>query len=111
MPEQHNFEHLPLLIRHQGRARLQGGGSQSPQTRANKNARQAHSDSLRNASQSLTTNWEQRKAQRQEQALPVIPEGIPILLQVDPSLDLDALRDKFCRRAGRGLRHRCLGRY
>jgi hypothetical protein len=95
MPEQHNFEHLPLLLRHQGRARLQGGGSQSPQTRANKNARQAHSDSLRNASQSLTANWEQRKAQRQEQALPVIPQGIPILLQVDPSLDLDVLRDKF----------------
>jgi len=95
MPELHNFEHLPLLLRHQGRARLQGGGSQSPQTRANRNARQAHSDSLRNASQSLTTNWEQRKAQRQEQALPVIPEGIPILLQVDPNLDLDVLRDKF----------------
>jgi len=27
--------------------------------------------------------------------LPVIPEGIPILLQVDPSLELDVLRDKF----------------
>lgn len=95
MAEQHSFEHLPLLLRYQGRARLQGGGSQSPQTRANKNARQAHSDSLRTASESLTANWEQRKAQRQEQALPVIPQGIPILLQVDPSLDLDVLREKF----------------
>jgi hypothetical protein len=95
MAEQHSFEHLPLLLRYQGRARLQGGGSQSPQTRANKNARQAHSDSLRTASESLTANWEQRRAQRQEQALPVIPQGIPILLQVDPSLDLDVLREKF----------------
>jgi len=95
MADQHRFEHLPLLLRYQGRARLQGGGNQSPQTRANRNARRAHSDSLRNASDSLTTNWEQRQAQRQEQALPVIPQGIPILLQVDPSLDLDVLREKF----------------
>jgi len=95
MPGQHNFEHLPLLLRYQGRARLRGGGTQSPQTRANRNARQAHSDSLRGASQSLTANWQERKAQRQDQDLPVIPQGIPILLQVDPSLDLDVLRDKY----------------
>ena len=95
MPGQHNFEHLPLLLRYQGRARLTGGGKQSPQTRANRNARQAHSDSLRNASQGLSANWQERKAQRRNQDLPVIPEGIPILLQVDPNLDLDVLRDKF----------------
>lgn len=95
MPGQQSFEHLPLLLRYRGRARLQGGGNPSPQTRANQNARQAHSDSLQNASQSLTGNWQQRKAQRQGQALPPIPQGIPILLRVDPSLDLDILRDKF----------------
>lgn len=95
MADQHRFEHLPLLLRYQGRARLQGRGSQSPQTRANRNARQTHSDSLRNASETVTATWEQRQAQRQEQALPVIPQGIPILLQVDPSLDLDVLREKF----------------
>jgi len=95
MPGEHNFEHLPLLLRYQGRARLRGGGTQSPQTRANKNARQAHSAALLTASQALSTNWQDRKAQRQNQALPIIPEGIPILLQVDPGLDLDVLRDKF----------------
>ena len=95
MPETHNFEHLRLLLRYQGRALLRGGGEQSPQTRANRNARQAHSDSLRNTAQSLTTNWQERKVQRQEEELPTIPKGIPILLQVDPSLELDVLRDKF----------------
>ena len=30
-----------------------------------------------------------------QEAVPVIPQGIPILLQVDPGLELDALRDKF----------------
>jgi hypothetical protein len=95
MPNEHNFEHLPLLLRYQGRARLHGGGKQSPQTRANKNARQAHSGALLTASQALTTNWQQRRAERDGQDLPIIPRGIPILLQVDPGLDLDVLRDKF----------------
>ena len=95
MPEHHNFEHLPLLLRHQGRARLRGFGTPSPQTRANKDARQAHSNTLSAAAQSLSATWEQRKVQRQEQNLPVIQKGIPILLQVDPSLELDVLREKF----------------
>jgi hypothetical protein len=95
MPQAHNFEHLPLLLRYQGRARTRPGGSTSPQTLANRNACQAHSASLRGAGQSLTGNWQARKAERQGQNLPVIPEGIPILLQVDPSLELDVLRAKF----------------
>ena len=95
MPGAHNFEHLLLLLRYQGRARLHGRGTTSPQTLANKNARQAHCTALRAAGQSLTDSWQARKAQRQSQNLPVIPEGIPILLKVDPSLELDALRDMF----------------
>jgi hypothetical protein len=95
MPDQHNFQHLPLLLRHQGRARLRGFGKPSPQTRANNDARQAHSTALSTAAASLSTTWKERKAQREEQNLPVIKEGIPILLQIDPSLELDALRAKF----------------
>ena len=95
MPGEHNFEHLPLLLRYRGRARLKGGGKTSPQTRANRNARQAHSASLTASAQTLSTNWQDRRAQRQQQAAPVIPQGIPILLKVDPNLDLDVLREKF----------------
>jgi hypothetical protein len=95
MPGEQNFEHLPLVLSYQGTARLKGGGSSSPQTRANRNARQAHSTSLANSARALTVNWQERKAQRQEEDAPVIPQGIPILLQVDPSLELDVLRDKF----------------
>lgn len=97
MPGDHNFEHLPLLLRYQGRAKLRGAGNPSPQTLANKNARQAHSLALDTAAQGLTANWQERRAQRQAagQALPELPAGVPILLQVDPDLDLDALREKF----------------
>jgi hypothetical protein len=95
MPGQHNFEYLPLVLRDKGRARLRGGGNPSPQTRANKNARQAHSASLLGAAQSLSSNWQALQTERLAQALPIIEQGIPILLQIDPSLDLDVLREKF----------------
>jgi hypothetical protein len=95
MPGQHNFEYLPLVLRDKGRARLRGGGNPSPQTRANKNARQAHSASLLGAAQSLSNNWQALQTERLAQALPIIEQGIPILLQIDPTLDLDVLREKF----------------
>ena len=34
----HAFEHLPLMLRYRGRARLYGGGTSTPQTVANKAA-------------------------------------------------------------------------
>ncbi len=95
MPGAHNFEHLPLLLRFEGRARLRGAGKTNPQTVANRNARQAHSNTLRGAALAISGNWKQRQAQRQGQALPIIPNGIPILLKVDPGLDLDVLRERF----------------
>ena len=98
MPRADNFGHLPLLLRYRGKARLRGGGSPSPQTLANKGVqRQAHSLALNTAVQSLTSNWQARKDHRQAAGatLPDIPAGIPVLLQIDPGLDLDSLRDKF----------------
>jgi hypothetical protein len=95
MPGEHNFEHLPLLKRFQGNAKLKGFGTPSPQTVANRQAAQAHGQSLRTAAQSITTNWQTLQMQRQDQNLPVIPGGIPVLLKVDPSLDLDVLRDMY----------------
>ncbi len=95
MPNQHNFEHLPLLLRYQGRAVLFGGGKQSPQTKANRNDPKAHSDGLRDSAQRLATSWQERKAGREQAELPTIPKDIPILLQVDSGLDLDDLRKKF----------------
>lgn len=95
MPGQHNFEYLRLLLRHKGPARFRGFPKPSPQTLANRNARRAHSTYLRDAAQSVSASWKEQKAQRQLQNLPVIPRGIPILVQVDPSLELDVLRAMF----------------
>lgn len=95
MASGHNFEHLPLLLRYQGQARLRGGSTPSSQTIANQQARHAHSQNLQNSAQSLSNGWRQRQTLREAAALPVIPNGVPILLKVDPSLELDDLRKKF----------------
>ncbi len=95
MPAGHQFDHLPLLLRYRGRARLRGGGSPSPQTLANRSARTPHSASLTTAAQNLSADWRNQQTQRQTQSLPVLPAGKPILVKVDPSLDLDVLREKF----------------
>ena len=95
MPAEHNFEYLKLLRSYVGPAILRGGKKPSPQTKANKSARQAHSDVLRIAAQTLTTTWQGSQVERQLLGLPAIPAGLPILLRVDPSLDLDVLREKF----------------
>lgn len=97
MPGQ-QFDYLPLLRTYQGRARLRGGGNDSPQTVANRNARrQAHSQTLDAAAQEFSGDWRQRKAQRLaiDPNLPEIPAGVSFLLEVDPGLDLDDLRHYF----------------
>ena len=95
MPNGHNFEHLPLVLCSTGPALIRGGGKQSPQTKANQLARAAHTVILATASSQLSADWKARVAQRQEQHLPVLAGGMPLLLQVDTGLDLDVLRKKF----------------
>ena len=95
MPPPNKFQHLPLLLRYQGPALIYGGGTQADQTRDNKQNPAGHSGSLRGSATNVISASQARKAKRTQQGLPVVPEGIPVLLQVDPSLDLDVLRDKF----------------
>lgn len=96
MPGEHNFEYLQLVRSYRGPAKLRGGGDPSPQTIANRNAqRQAHSNALRASSQAWSTTWQGLRENRNLAGLPDIPAGMPILLQVDPDLDIDVLRDKF----------------
>ena len=95
MAPQNKFQHLPLLLRYQGPALIFGGGKQADQTRDNKQNAAGHSGSLRGSATSVISASQARKSHRAQLGLPVVPEGIPVLLQVDPSLDLDVLREKF----------------
>lgn len=95
MPNGHDFQHLPLILRYQGPAKLFGGPAEAVATQQNKQNRGTHSANLRGSTTSLIASWQTRQAQRAEQDLPTLTAGIPILLEVDPSLDLDRLRHFF----------------
>jgi subtilisin family serine protease len=95
MPAGHQFQHLPLLMRYQGAALIRGGGKQAPETKANRANYAAHAGTLSGAARSASDSWQARQVQRALDHLPVVPAGIPVLLQVDTGLDLDILREKF----------------
>ena len=61
MPGQHNFEYLALIRTFKGRAGLRGSGDPSPQTIANRNARQTHSATLDAAARTPTISTNHRR--------------------------------------------------
>lgn len=95
MPPNQRFQHLPLLLRYQGNAILPRGGKTADQTNINKTNYVAHADSLRGSASSASGSWQARRTAREQDNLPDLGKGIPLLLQVDPGLDLDDLRKHF----------------
>lgn len=95
MAKSPGFQHLPLLQRFSGRALIRGGGKTSPETVSNRTNYVAHSTSLRSSASSKSTSWSDHTKERERKNLPKIESGIPILLKVDPGLDIDVLREKF----------------
>ena len=47
MPNGHNFQHLPLILRYQGPAKLFGGAEEAAVTQQNRQNRPAHSSRLK----------------------------------------------------------------
>lgn len=89
------FQHLPLPLRYRGNALIRGGGNQATQTRDNRTNYASHASTLRSSAASASGAWQRQQADREREGLPEAPKGMPVLLQVDPNLDLDALREKF----------------
>ena len=92
MAENNDFTHLPLPLLFQGKPKLRGGGAASAQTKRNTANRIAHGGYVKRRSAELSRFWKERRAERSENALPEIETGIPILLEIDPSVDIDFLR-------------------
>lgn len=92
MAENNDFTHLPLPLLFQGKPKLRGGGTASAQTKRNTANRIAHGGYVKRRSAELSRFWKERRAERSENALPKIETGIPILLEIDPSADIDFLR-------------------
>lgn len=92
MAETNDFTHLPLPLIFQGKPKLRGFGPVSAQTKRNTDNRIAHGSYVKRRSAELSRFWKERRAERSEDALPEIETGIPILLEIDPSADIDFLR-------------------
>lgn len=96
MPGQHQFEHLPLVRREDGPARYtRPRFVESDLTKDNRVHRGTHSGKLQGQVTTVTGNWVAQRDARAAAGLPKIDKGIPLLLQVDPVLDIDDLRHYF----------------
>lgn len=87
------FQHLQLALHHKGRAKLYGrGGSPSLTSVRNLADRPGHAQRLRMSLASMRAMWRKLKDDRAAQALPALPNAMPIFLRVDPkAFDPDRL--------------------
>ncbi len=85
-----DFPHLPIPLIVEGAARLPGGGEAVARTEKNKKNRAAHVQHV-SAGLSRSVNfWAGRYANRPKEA-PPLPGGVPLLLEIEPSQDIDWL--------------------
>ncbi|WP_438348395.1 S8 family peptidase [Paenibacillus sp. FA6] len=89
---QQKFSHLSLPLKIKDRAYLTGGGQTSEITKQNNINRVGHGNFLKTNVSSIKSLWNQRIETRQREGLPQLPLAIPILLEIDPNVDLDFLR-------------------
>lgn len=93
MPETNDFMHLSLPTKKVGSAKYPKSivhGKEA--TSYNKKNRRSHSQSIRNQAQSLSRFWQERHSSRIKENLPTIESGIPFLLQIEPTTDVEFLR-------------------
>lgn len=96
MADKRSFDYLKLLRRERGPANLSGGGPQADsRTLDNRTDRTSHSANLRTTTESVVESRRKISELRKEENLPELAAGIPLLLEVDPALDIDKLRHHF----------------
>jgi hypothetical protein len=92
MAENNMFAHLPLPLLFSGKPKLRGRGPASDKTLQNKENRIVHGGYMKRRSTELSCFWKERRLDRIDRELPEIEMGVPILLEIDPSTNIDFLR-------------------
>lgn len=92
MPDNHGFVHLSLPMILQGKPKLRGGGTPSQTTSRNRENRINHGAYIKQRAGELSRFWTERRTDCMNQKMPDIETGIPLLLEIDPSSDIDFLR-------------------
>jgi hypothetical protein len=92
MANTNGFIHLPLPLKYVGRPKLHGGGQSDMRTKINLKNRDTHGPRLKQRAGELSRYWHTRSDERAQLGLPDIREGIPFLLEIDPTSDVEFLR-------------------
>lgn len=92
MAESGEFSHLPFPKVYLGKPKLRGGGKTSEKTNQNRDNREYHGKYLRHRSSELSYFWKERRINRVKGGGPEIQVGIPILLEIEPFVDIEFLR-------------------
>lgn len=95
MPTTHRFEHLPLVLRERGPARFGRPPRESAASEAARSNRATHATNLQTPAAAISSAWLTRQTARAQAGLPTLPAGVPLLLKIDETLDIDALRHVF----------------
>jgi hypothetical protein len=96
MADKRSFDYLKLLRRENGLANLSGGGpTANKRTLDNRTDRTTHSTNLRTTTESFVESHRKINELRKSEKLLELTAGIPLLLEVDPALDIDKLRHYF----------------
>ncbi|WP_342755909.1 S8 family peptidase [Kineothrix sedimenti] len=93
MPAKDKFQHLPLPFIAQGKPFIRGMGQPDPRTNENKENRSSHGAAIKRKASQISYFWKERQQERLEEELPEIRTGIPILLEIDPSQDIEFLKN------------------
>ena len=84
-----------MVLRKTGSARLNGFGEPDPISATNKLNRVGHAQDLSGRATAWSNDWKTQQEGRVENNLPTLAAGIPLLLKIDPSLDIDEIRKRF----------------
>ncbi len=90
MANVNDFVHLQLPLRYVDRPKLRGGGNPDERTKINAANRSTHGAVIKQKASELSRFWRTRRDERV--GLPNISNGVPFLLEIDPSSDVEFLR-------------------
>lgn len=91
MANNQEFVHLPLPFKYAGKPKLRGGGGKDTRTTTNCNNRRSHGNYLKRKSGELSRFWHERRDELSKSGFLPIDIGVPFLLEIDPTSDVDFL--------------------
>ncbi len=90
-----SFPHIELKFSTQGKASPPPGGGRkkTAQTQANQSDRWGHGNKLKGSVSGITSDWQGMLSKRKQEQKPELPDAVPLILQIDPTIfDADELR-------------------